>query len=50
MWVAFATHSFPAKIHVNEILYVLEQLTFLPLTSSLNYRCFEQQGSGHFLY
>ena len=46
MWVAFAfakaTHIFSAKIPVNLVLYLLEQLTFRPLTSSLS--CFEQLG------
>ena len=40
MWVAFAfakaTHIFSAKIPVNWILYLLEQLTFWPLTSLLS--------------
>ena len=39
MWVAFAfakaTHIFSAKVPVNLILYLLEQLTFWPLTSLL---------------
>ena len=40
MWVAFAiakaTHIFSAKLPVNKILCLLEQLTFWPLTSSLS--------------
>ena len=40
MWVAFAfakaTHIFSAKIVVDLILYLLEQLTFWPLMSSLS--------------
>ena len=42
MWVAFAfafakaTHIYSAKIPVNQILCVPEQLRFWPLTSSLN--------------
>ena len=40
MWVAFAfakaTHIFSAKIPVNQILYLLEELTFWPLMSLLS--------------
>ena len=35
MWVK-ATHIFSAKIAVNKILFLLEQLTFWPLMSLLS--------------
>ena len=48
MWVAF--HIFVSKNTCElEILYLLEQLTIWPLTSSLSWRCFEQLGPDHFL-
>ena len=40
MWVVFAfakaTHIFSAKLPVNQVLYLLEQLTFWTLTSLLS--------------
>ena len=41
--------TFSAKIPVNQILYLLEQLTFWPLTSPLSQRCFEQLGPVDYL-
>ena len=45
MWVAFAaTRICVSKNTYELILYLLEQLTFWPLTSSLDKRCFKQLG------